>query len=417
MNKVIKPSRLGGAVNIQPSKSVTHRAVICASLARGNSELNHFMMSKDIEATLGCVDTLWIANYALKPDACVIEGNAQAGLYNCTLDCKESGSTLRFFIPLALVLCGKVNFTGSERLFERPLAPLKALFESKGVKWEQEGNRLTLEGRLKGGDYEIEGNVSSQYISGLLFALPLLSQDSVIRLKTPLESAGYVELTRQMQENFGVISEWKDGALLIRGGQKYYHSNIVIEGDYSHAAFYAVAGALGGDIVLYGLEPDSLQGDRAILDILSRMGANVETSEYGIRVTGGELCGIDIDAKDIPDLVPVLSVAACGACGITRIYNASRLRLKESDRLSAMCRELQKLGAKIEQTEDGLIINGNAKLHGGSVDAHNDHRIAMSLAVASAVASADIELFGAESVAKSAPDFWSEFEQLGGKTL
>lgn len=418
MKKRVAPAVLNGSITIQPSKSVMHRAAICAALAKGKSNLYHFLPSKDLQATLGCIDSLWIGESQIKDDKCEIKGNGQAGLYGCIMDCNESGSTLRFFIPLALSLARKASFTGAKRLFERPLGPIRDLLVEKGIRWEQTENGISVEGRLLSGEYSIPGNVSSQYISGLLFALPLLEGDSKILLTTPLESAGYVELTRQVQENFGVQSKWEDERTLeVPGRQKYIPNDMVIEGDYSHAAFFAVAGALGGDITILGLNKDSKQGDREIFPILQRMGAKVEWNSIGVRVCGGNLCGTEIDAANIPDLVPALAAAACGAQGETRIYRAERLRLKESDRLKAIREEFCKLGADIQETDDGLIICGGRTLTGAEVSAHNDHRIAMALGISAAITQGRIEIDQAESVAKSAPDFWETYCALGGKAI
>ncbi|MFZ5974241.1 MAG: 3-phosphoshikimate 1-carboxyvinyltransferase, partial [Bacillota bacterium] len=274
---------------------------------------------------------------------------------------------------------------------------------------------LTVSGRLSPGTYEMPGNVSSQFLTGLLFALPVLNGDSRIRLSSPLESGGYVEMTRAMQARFGVHSAFSDAFTLhIPGNQRYTPCAVRVEGDYSHAAFFLVAGAIGGNITLAGLSADTTQGDRAIIDILRRMGADVREDENGVHVCGQSLRGTEIDASQIPDLVPVLSVAACAAKGETRIYNAARLRFKECDRLSAVAQELSALGADISESADALHIRGTGALKGGSCKSHGDHRMAMSLAVASSICTEEVVLDGWECVSKSAAAFWEEFRQLGG---
>ena len=291
----------------------------------------------------------------------------------------------------------------------------ETLLKERGIRYEQTNKGIRVCGRLESGVFRCRGDVSSQFISGLLLALPRAVGDSRIELTTPLESRGYVELTLQAMAMFGITAHWEgENAIIIPGGQTYKPAAVRVEGDYSHAAFFLVAGAIGSGIGCSGLKSDTLQGDRAILSVLRTMGAEIEESSGIITAHPSKLHGTVIDAAQIPDLVPVLAVAACAATGETRIINAARLRIKESDRLSAMAEELHMLGGDVSELSDGLIIRGTGRLKGGSVDSRNDHRVAMSLAVASSICQNDVILSGYESVKKSAPDFFIEFEGLGG---
>jgi 3-phosphoshikimate 1-carboxyvinyltransferase len=331
-----------------------------------------------------------------------------------TVFCGESGSTLRFLLPVSL-LSGGAAFTGRGRLMQRPLSPYRALFEEKGVRWVEKDGILRVSGTLKSGDYALAGNISSQFVSGLLFALPLLDGDSRIRLTTGIESRAYIDLTLSMQKKFGVRNDWEDSqTLYIPGGQRYVPTDVTVEGDWSHAAFYVALGAMGGDISLLGLDPNSAQGDRAVLGYASAMGTGVFWEGDTLRISGGELSGTDIGVSQTPDLAPALCALACASRGRTRIINAARLRAKESDRLSALHKGFSALGAHVEETPDSLIIYGYGGLDGGVCDSQNDHRIAMALTCAAAVCQEPVVLCGYECVKKSDPDFFLEIQSLGG---
>lgn len=407
---------LAGRVMAQPSKSMAHRALICAALAGGESRIENVSRSADMEATMRCIRALGMADMAFEGNAvCIRPGQREPG-GRALLDCGESGSTLRFFMPIAPLFCAAAEFTGAGRLMERPQEPMRSLLSQKGASW----NGMTVSGQYAPGTFALAGDVSSQFISGLLFALPLLDGDSEIVLTTPLESAAYVDMTLAALGAFGVKAGFAgERVLRVPGGQKYQPRQFTVEGDYSHAAFFAVAGATGrGPVSIAGLAADSLQGDRAIFSILEEMGAKVEWSGGEVTVYPSALHGVDMDVRQTPDLVPALAVAACAAQGETRISGAARLRIKESDRLAAMRLELSALGADICETEDGLRISGGKPLRGGRVNAHGDHRIAMAMAIAAVQAQgAAIEIGGASSVAKSAPQFWEEFRVLGGCAL
>lgn len=424
MIKTVSPSRLSGALHVMPSKSASHRAVMMAALSSGETLLEPLQLSRDIEATLACAHALGLTAPAERlPHALpgfisarIVGGQAPVAGPRI-LDCGESGSTLRFFVPLALDGRGPVIFIGHGRLMQRPLGVYEEMFRPLGIRWEQTADSLTVEGRLRSGQYFLRGDVSSQFITGLLLALPRLAGNSVIRITTPLESRAYVELTRRVQRMFGVESFWKDEqTLVVPGGQRAVSPGCAhVEGDWSHAAFYLTAGCLAGPVTLHGLDPQSVQGDRAIVQILRGMGARIDCEDGAITAHPSPLHACGVDASQIPDLVPILAVAMAAAGGESRITGAARLRIKESDRLSAICAALTACGADIEERPDGLVIRGGRPLHGGQIDGCNDHRIVMAMAVASALLSeGELAISDAEAVAKSAPAFWTEFEALGG---
>lgn len=427
MIKTVSPSPLSGTLHVMPSKSASHRAVMMAALAPGETTLSPLQLSRDIEATLSCARSLGLIQAAqTAPHALPgfvtarIAGGQQAACgMPRVLDCGESGSTLRFFIPLALDGRGPVTFIGHGRLMQRPLDIYEEMFRPLGIVWEQTENSLTVNGRLRSGQYFLRGDVSSQFITGLLLALPQLPGNSVIRITTKLESRAYVELTRRVQKTFGIESYWKDEqTLLIPGGQKPVSpGHAHVESDWSHAAFYITAGCLSsaGPLTLTGLDMDSAQGDRAIVSVLREMGAIINRQGDAITVCPSRLHAAQVDASQIPDLVPILAVAMAAADGESRITGAARLRIKESDRLSAMHAALTSAGADVTELEDGLIIRGGKPLHAAQIDGCNDHRIVMAMTVASAIADGALTITDAQAVSKSAPAFWEEFASLGGR--
>ncbi len=397
----ITPRKLSGSLVVPPSKSMAHRLLICASLASGRSIVDNLSLSEDISATIGAMRALG-SSIGVSGATATCDGSAIFHTEKAlNIDCRESGSTIRFLIPVALAGGITCTFTGSGRLMERPLEPYFELCGQDGITVKKENGAVTFDGKLRGGTYRLAGNISSQFITGLLFALPLVEADSRILLTTPLESAGYVDMTIQALAAFGIEIENTDNAeFRIRGGQRYQPHNCAVEGDYSQAAFFFVANALGSGVTLSGLREDSLQGDREILPIIKKMGT--------------PLAGMEIDVSQIPDLVPVLAVLATQAEGFTRLTNAKRLRIKESDRLHTTTQELQKLGAEIVEHEDELIITGKTNLTGGVTCAHNDHRIAMALAIAATACSGAVTVQGAECVRKSYGNFWEDYQRLGG---
>ena len=422
MNKTVTPGCLHGELRVLPSKSASHRAVMMAAMAQGKTLLEPLQLSRDISATLACAQALGLTRGAAIAGS-ETEGFVRAEIWGGEgetrplreLDCGESGSTLRFFIPLALDGRGPVRLIGHGRLMQRPLTVYQNLFAPLGVVWRQEGDALTVEGELKSGRFELPGDVSSQFITGLLLALPRLEGDSEIVVTTPLESRAYVELTRRVQREFGVTSAWLDGGqtLLVRGGQEAVSPGTLhIEGDWSHAAFYLAAGAIGrGEIRLTGLDPHSAQGDRAMVEILRDMGAEIRWEGETLVSRASKLHGLRVDCAQVPDLVPILAVAMAAAEGESRITGAARLRIKESDRLSAMAAALTAAGADVSELPDGLIIRGGKRLHAAKIEGCNDHRIVMALSVLAAVFGAEID--GAEAVNKSYPDFFRVIKKAG----
>ena len=403
-----------GVLAAPPSKSMAHRAVLCAALADGESRLTGLAHSQDIDATLGAAAALG-AQVEAGESWARIAGAAPLQAPAAPVDCCESGSTLRFLIPLAALTGRPVAFTGRGRLMQRPQSVYQELFASQGLRFEQEGDTLTVAGPLRPGCFSLAGDVSSQFISGLLFALPLLDGDSRLRLKPPVESRSYIEMTRASQSRFGVSSAWLDEyTLAVPGGQAYRPRDMAIEGDWSQVAFPAALGVLAGDVTVTGLEPGTLQGDAVILDILRRCGGRAEAVPGGVRFQKSALHGTKIDLADCPDLGPILMALGLLCEGETVIANAGRLRLKESDRIAAMEQELRKLGGRIE-SDGGTVTIRRSVLHApaGPLWGHNDHRVVMSLTVLAAAAGLPVQIDGAEAVAKSWPGFFAAVRQLG----
>jgi len=417
MDVKIFPARLNGAVDAIPSKSQAHRALICAGLADKPTHVECNGESEDILATAACLSALG-AGIERESGAYVVhplKREVAGGI--ATLPCGESGSTFRFMLPIVGALGRKVCFIPKGRLPERPLSPLYEELVSHEAELSPQGSvPFYAGGRLTPGSYSLYAGVSSQFISGLLFALPLLDGDSRLTLTGSAESFPYIELTMAMLEEFGVKAEFDGGAFSIPGGQTYRSSGVVrVEGDWSNAAFWLGAGAIGsGSVTCAALNLQSKQGDRAILDLLAKFGAQVEVKGSAVTVSRGKLRGIEINAKDIPDLVPILAVIAAVAEGTTVIRNAGRLRTKESDRLASVSALLRALGADADETEDGLVLHGAAAFSGGEVQSYGDHRIAMSAAIAAMVCSEPVVIHGAEAVNKSYPGFFDDLRLLGG---
>lgn len=411
---VLTPSRLHGSVTVPPSKSAAHRAILCAALARGESRLSNIADSEDMRATLGAIEAIGI-QVVREKDTLTIRSDGP-WREEAKIDCGESGSTLRFLIPVLAALGLNARLTGKGRLPDRPLGVYLDCLPPHGAVLETAGGLpLTIGGGLSPGEYTLPGNVSSQFITGLLLALPLLPGDSRIRLTTPLESAGYIDLTLAVLRDFGIEIHPAENGWNVPGWQRYQPRDYTVEGDWSQAAFFLAAGALGGKLSILGLRRDSAQGDREAENLFRRFGAQVEWQDGALTVSGGALHGIAINAMQIPDLVPVLAATAALAEGRTVITGAERLRLKESDRLAAMTAGLSALGAAVEQQPDGLVIDGVSQLSPGTAKGQNDHRVVMALAIAALCGGAPTVITDAESVAKSYPDFFEEYNRLGGK--
>ena len=420
MTVTILPSKANGKIEAPPSKSMAHRLLICAGLAGGTSVIQNIDFSEDILATIDCLRALGIEISC--GDRCATVRNPlragenlpeKAKVIPATLDCRECGSTLRFMIPLCLMSGQTYLLRGSRTLFTRPLTVYEDICRKQGLTFIKEGDQLTVSGRLKAGEYEIPGNISSQFVSGLLFTLPLLEGDSRIRLIPPVESRSYIGMTMQAQEEFGVCTEWEDDLTIrIRGGQKYRPQKTRVEGDYSNAAFFEALNLAGGNVTVEGLKADSLQGDRVYRQHLER-----------IREGYAE-----IDLSDCPDLGPVLIAAAALQHG-AKFTGTRRLKIKESDRGLAMRQELDKMGVTVETEENEIFAHAGAECREEPadeecfgkasglrrpkepLDGHNDHRIVMALAVMLTKTGGTIR--GAEAVRKSLPDFWDRLAELG----
>lgn len=405
---------LSGCVTAPVSKSDLHRLIIAAALSFGEETvIEPYTMNDDIRATASVMEAAG-AEIEFTDDFIRIRG-IETVKKNFTADCRESGSTLRFLLPVMAALGADCSFMGQGRLPQRPLTPLVEQMKNHGVSFSDEFLPFNIKNLLLCGEYTFSGNISSQYISGLLFALPLLEGDSKILLTSPLESQGYVDMTLSVLKRFGIdIHVENPQEFHIKGGQRYRSPRVVkAEGDWSNAAFWLSAGAIGNPVTVTNLQIDSLQGDRAICEILMEMGAVVESEADSVTVVSAPLHGITIDGSQIPDILPILSVAAACAEGTTKIINAARLRIKESDRLAAIAEMLTAMGISVEETEDSLTIHGG-KLLGGEVDSHNDHRMAMSAAVASLRCENPVILNNPSCVSKSYPHFFEEFCRLGG---
>ncbi|PID67092.1 MAG: 3-phosphoshikimate 1-carboxyvinyltransferase [Fusobacteriales bacterium] len=421
MKKIlIKNKKLMGEITPPPSKSILHRHIIASSLAEGISKISNINFSEDILATIEAMRKLG-ANIEIKNDSLIIEGINNFNSFNegneflnsqknNIIDCNESGSTLRFLIPLFLARKNKIEFTGKIGLFKRPVTPYFEIFEKNNINYEQKENYLFLAGELKSGIFEIEGNISSQFITGLLFTLPLLKENSKIIIKGNLESKSYVDLTLDCLEKFGIkIKNNNYFEFFIEANQKYVSKNIETESDFSQAAFYLVANSIGSNIKIKNLNLLSKQGDKKIIEFLEEID-NFKNKNKTLY----------LDAKDFPDIVPILSLKCALSNKKIEIINIARLRIKECDRLKATVQELSKLGFDLIEKEDAILINSQDKINLKNkndicLSSHNDHRIAMLIAIASTVCQNNIILDDASCVKKSYPNFWEDFVSLGGE--
>ena len=413
MNLTLSGGTRMGTITIPCSKSQAHRMLICAALSDVPSCLCLNATNDDIAATVRCLRALGAAIDA-QDGALHIRPLSGAAAHTAQLDVGESGSTLRFLLPVlgALGVHAEVRMHG--RLPERPLSPLQELLQAHGMTLRRCGDVLHVSGQLTAGDYTLPGSVSSQFVSGLLFALPLLFGDSTLTVTGELQSARYVAMTEQAIRAAGITVQ-KTGQSYQIEGQQFYHAPAVqtVEGDWSNAAFFLCMGALSkAGITVHGLAQDSLQADRAILALLTRFGAEVRVDGTSVTVRRRALRGITVDAGPIPDLIPTVSALAALAEGETHIENAARLRLKESDRLATTAALIRALGGQVREGPDALTITGVPMLQGGTVDAAGDHRIAMSAAVAACGCAGPVIVTGSECVAKSYPTFWDDFSSL-----
>lgn len=409
MNIKITPAKLSGRVTVPPSKSAAHRMIIAAALAKGRSVIDNLYPSADILATMDCMRALG-ANIEFKDGRAVVDGIVNSP-EKATLDCCESGSTLRFLIPVACALGVEAQFLGRANLPKRPITALTDELPKHGAEFDlseaKAGESLpcTVKGKLSSGKYHISGSVSSQFITGLLFALSVPEGDSEIILTSHLNSKPYVDITLGTLREFGCEITESENGYRIKGGQPLKPFNGTVEGDYSQAAFFEVANSLGSDVEIAGLNVNSFQGDKKIVEICREIVYN----------KNGMLKPFELDCSDIPDLVPILTVLASFCEGKSRITNVARLRFKECDRLAVMTENLNKIGGRVTAYEDSLEIEGVKGFKGGTeVETYVDHRIAMSMAIAATRCEEPLTILGAECVSKSYPDFWEVYGKLGG---
>lgn len=395
MKVSIKPGLCAGEISAPPSKSCAHRMLISAALAQGESRIKGLSRSEDMLATLDCIAALG-ARASLDGDTAIITGGKAAD-GEAVFPCRESGSTLRFMIPIAAACCGRARFTGTKRLYERGVGIYEELFAQKGIDIKKYPEGLEISGKLPPGEYIFRGDVSSQFVTGLLFALPLLEGDSVIRVLPPVESRGYIDLTLSVLKKFGIaVTEAPENTFLIAGGQSYAPRSVQVEGDWSNAAALLALNDLGGNVTVTGLNEDSIQGDRVCAEYLSRLKSP----------------NAQIDISNCPDLGPVLMAAAAHA-GIGAVFTGTRrLRIKESDRAEAMAQELRKFGTEVEVNDNSVIIKpGRLQSPTEILSGHNDHRIVMAMSLLASAVGGTID--DAQAVRKSYPDFFDVLRRLG----
>ncbi len=417
MSVTLIPGQLAGEVIAPSSKSMSHRLLICMALSRSPITLKLNTLSDDILSTVRCLRALG-AEIGETEGALRVQPVSSAPVVPVELFCGESGSTLRFLLPLAGALGVKARFHMEGRLPERPLFPLDRELTSHGMSIERHGEILSCGGRLVPGEYTLSGNVSSQYISGLLMALPMLDGDSRLTVTGKIESASYINMTMDVLTKAGAGITDCGHTYFVPGGKRFkLPASLSVEGDYSGVAFMLAAGALSSrGVRVSGLSFNSCQGDGSILELLRRFGARVESDGDSVTTSAMRLRGIDIDASQIPDLVPILCVLAAAAEGETRITGAARLRLKESDRIRSTAAMLRALGGSVDEMPDGLAVRGG-RLTGGSVCTQGDHRIAMAAAIAACICSGNVEIDDADCVKKSYPKFWNDRAKMGGKSI
>ena len=404
MDITVKSAKLSGEVSVVDSKSEAHRKLICSLLSFDKTVLNCKNTSDDIKATVSCLKSL--GGDVLQDENCINIDSQKGIKETAVLNCGESGSTLRFFIPVVCALGVNATFIGEGRLPERTNAVLIDLLSKKGCVFDKpDGLPLSVTGKLESGIFEIPGNISSQYISGLLFALPLSDGDSVIKILGNTESTPYIELTIEALSEFGIKADFdkENNVIRVCGNQKYKSPEKVnVHGDWSNGAFWLCLKEISGnDIIVKNLKDNSVQGDRAIVRIIEKIKA----------AHSGEI--VTVDCTQIPDLVPVLTVFASSRIGETVFTGCERLKIKESDRIKTTVEMINNLGGAAEEIDGGIRINGKGRLAGGTVWCYNDHRIAMSSAVASSICDKDVIIKGAQCVNKSYPGFFDEFERLG----
>ena len=415
MNVKITKGKLSGTIDAICSKSQAHRYLIAAALSDKVTTIKCKTLSADITATANCLNAMG-ADISYNDDTFTVVPISTVPK-TAEIDCGESGSTLRFILPIVCALGINTTIKMSGKLPQRPLTPMWEELIINGVSLSKNEDRIITNGKLKAGKYNIQGNISSQFITGLLLALPLVQGESKINIIGNLESVDYVKMTEEVLKNFGVDFSFVENSYIIKSNSDYKSpENVIIEGDWSNIAFWLTAGILSDtEIICKGLDIKSPQGDKQICNIIKAFGGNIEIENNTVKTSNSVTNGVVIDCSDIPDLVPAIAPIAAISKGTTKFINAQRLRLKESDRLFTVCDTLSKLGADIKETDDGLIVVGKEKLNGGTINSHNDHRIAMMGAIMSAKCEGPVIITDAKAVNKSYPEFFEDFKKLGGE--
>jgi 3-phosphoshikimate 1-carboxyvinyltransferase len=412
MIKELHYNEARGTVSSPSSKSYGHRALIALSLSKGKGTVYNVDLSQDIMATLKCLEDLGV-DFFIKGKDIFIDATDFGHRRDRVLKPEESGSTLRFFIPITLLFDEVYEFRGKTGLLRRPLTVYEELFKDLDIMIYRDSlESLVVKGKLESGDFSMRGDVSSQFISGLLMVLPLLSGDSSLTVTGDFQSEGYVNMTVKVMKDFGVELYREENTFFVKGNQKYQAMDYMVEGDYSQAAYFMAAGALGGDVTVLELNTASIQGDMEIVSLLRKMGASIDSVENGYQIKKSKLKAIDIDISEIPDLTPILAVLLSLSEGTGRLTNGDRLRYKESDRIKSTVALINSLGGEALEEDSTIIIQGKELLNGGHVYSYNDHRIVMAAAIASLKTKEKVSIEGYEAVNKSYPDFFEDLQSI-----
>ncbi len=408
------PNSLNGNIKVPPSKSLSHRALICAALSNGKSTISNILLSEDIKTTIEALEHIG-AKFIIEGDSIHVIGIKKLRYDGEPVFCNESGSTIRFMIPIFSLTNKEIVFTGKKSLINRPQTIYKKIFEHDQNTFIKTDDKIVVKGSIMPREYFIDGNVSSQFFSGLMFSLPLLEEDSMIFYNGALESKSYIDLTIEMLELFNIEIQEIENGYFIPGNQVYKANNYRVEGDYSQAAFFLVGGILNGLVTIDDLNHESNQGDYEIVNIIKRMKGKLIFTENGFITEQSKTYGTTIDISDCPDLGPIIALLGSFSKGKTTMTNIQRLRLKESDRVESTVSTLKALGVNITVANEEIIIYGKQSLTGGvTLDSYNDHRIAMMISIASTRCENPIILKTANAVNKSYPHFFEDFISIGG---
>lgn len=411
MQVTISPGKLSGRIDAVSSKSYLHRILLCAAMSDRSTRIRLNCRSRDVDATIRCIEAMG-AKVEVWEDClvvCPVDGTTNMDGFP-VLDCGESGSTARFVLPMTAAVCGGGTLIGEGRLPERPFGAICTVMEENGCTFSSYQLPMTVTGPLTAGTYRIPANISSQYISALMMSLPLIEGDSEIVFTTEVESEGYLDITEAVMRDFGITLEPTGNGYKIKGKQRYRSpGELTAEGDWSNGAFWVAANALGCDLQVGNLKEDSLQRDRQIVLVAERLFQGIERWDVAAEATPTEIV---INGADIPDIIPISAVMACGRTGRTRFVNCGRLRLKESDRLESVKTLICALGGQAIVDKDDLIVDGCGQLKGGNIDSFKDHRIVMSAAIAATICTEPVTITNAQDVAKSYPEFFADYEEL-----